>query len=173
MVLWFAGMSLVLMWVVFRDPAIDHRLVVVGALLPDVLDVLVGGGFDADASVAHTLVFAVGLMFVVMGITVGRRLLRRRLLAIPIGWFFHLILDPVWSHSSLFWWPVDGGSFGDVAIPAFDRPLVLTVIMEAVGLASLVWAWSRFGLSDANRRAVFIRSGRIDRSLTEGAPPSC
>lgn len=173
MLLWFAGASLVLMWVVFRDPAIDHRLVVVGALMPDVVDVVVGGGFDADSGPAHTLVFAVGLMFAVMGITVGRRLLRRRLLAIPIGWFFHLILDPVWTHSSLFWWPVDGGSFGDVPIPAFDRPLMLTLLLEVAGALALMWAYGRFGLSDPARRSVFVRSGRIDRQLTDGTPPTC
>ncbi len=173
MLLWFAGMSLVLMWVVFRDPAIDHRLVIVGALLPDLVDVVVGGGFGAEAGVAHTLVFAVALMFAIMGATIGRRLWRRRLLAIPIGWFFHLILDPVWSNAELFWWPVKGASFGDVPLPAFDRSPVLAVVLEVVGALALVWAWRRFGLSDQLRRVTFARTGRIDRELTEGAPPSC
>lgn len=170
MLLWFAGMSLVAMWVVFRDPAIDHRLVIVGAVLPDILDAFWGG-----AAVGHTLAFAVVLLFAVMGITVGRRSLRRRLLAVPIGWFFHLVFDGAWSDTSLFWWPVDGLSFGSSPLPAFDRPLGVTLLMELAGIVGLVWAYRRFGLSDATRRSEFARSGRIDRALTdpEASPPSC
>ena len=168
MILWFAGMSLVLMWVVFRDPAIDHRLVVAGALLPDVVD-----GVAGSLWVGHTLLFSVGLLFAIMVGTIGRRLLRRRLLAIPIGWFFHLILDPVWSHTSVFWWPAQGVSFGDIALPAYSRPLGLTVLLEVAVVVAMVWAFRRFGLADPARRAVFVRTGRIDRSLVEGEPPGC
>ena len=32
MLLWFAGMSFLAVWVVFHDPAIDHRLVMAGAV---------------------------------------------------------------------------------------------------------------------------------------------
>ncbi|NOX31175.1 MAG: hypothetical protein GXP35_14175, partial [Actinobacteria bacterium] len=130
MVIWFVGMSLVLMWVVFRDPAIDHRLVIVGALLPDLVD-----GPFGQLAIGHTLLFSVGLLFVIMGVTVGHRRLRRRLLAIPIGWFFHLLLAPVWSETSIFWWPALGTSFDDIAILAFDRPIVLTVLLELTGFA--------------------------------------
>lgn len=170
MFLWFGGTSLVAMWVVFRDPAIDHRLVVVGALLPDLLDASWGG-----AAVGHTLAFAVLLLFAVMGLTVGRRSVRRRLLAVPIGWFFHLVFDGAWSDTALFWWPVDGLSFRDVAIPAFDRPVGVTLVMELAGVIALVWAYRRFGLSDGARRSEFARSGRIDRALTnpDSSPPSC
>lgn len=170
MILWFAGMSLVAMWVVFRDPGIDHRLVVLGALLPDLADAAWG-----RASVAHTLAFAVALLFMVMGVTVGRRAWRRRLLAVPIGWFFHLVLDPVWPETDLFWWPSGGTSLGDVALPAYDRPWALTAVLEVVGLLALVWAYRRFGLADAQRRRTFLATGRIDRSLTDpdSAPPSC
>jgi hypothetical protein len=170
MILWFAGMSLVAMWIVFRDPAIDHRLVIVGALLPDVVDAAFG-----EAAVAHTLAAPVGLLFVVMGVTVGRRQVRRQLLAIPIGWFFHLVLDPVWSQTDLFWWPVRGTDFGGLALPAFDRPLALTIFLEIAGLVAIVWAFRRFGLDDPRRRANFVRTGRVDRALTdpEAMPPTC
>lgn len=161
-ILWFAGMSLVAMWVVFRDPAIDHRLVVLGALLPDLIDL----GFGRAAA-AHTLLGAVGALFLVMGVTIGKRAWRRRWLAVPIGWFFHLILDPVWSETDLFWWPSGGIGFGDVSLPAFSRPLGATLVMELMGVAALIWAYHRFGLRDPDRRAMFLRTGRIDRSLTD------
>jgi len=155
-------MALASMWVVFRDPAIDHRLVIVGALLPDLVDVAWG-----TAAAGHTLAFAVVLLFVVMGLTVGRRSVRRRLLAVPIGWFFHLVFDGAWSDTSLFWWPVGGLSFGGASIPAFDRPVAVTLLMELAGFVALVWAYRKFGLSDAARRSEFARTGRIARAITD------
>jgi len=160
--LWFGGTALAAMWVVFRDPAIDHRLVIVGALLPDLIDAAWGA-----AAAGHTLVFAVVLLFVVMALTVGRRSVRRRMLAVPIGWFFHLVFDGAWSDTSLFWWPVDGFSFGDASIPAFNRPVGVTLMMELAGLVALVWVYRKFGLSDSTRRSQFARTGRIDRAITD------
>ena len=53
MIFWPAGVALGLVWLVFRDPAFDYRMVVVGALLPDLLDAPFGG-----ARLAHTLLAA-------------------------------------------------------------------------------------------------------------------
>ena len=43
MVFWFAGTAFLAVWLIFRDPAFDYRLVMVGALLPDVVDAAFGG----------------------------------------------------------------------------------------------------------------------------------
>ncbi|MCU1485534.1 MAG: hypothetical protein JWN67_2280 [Actinomycetia bacterium] len=159
MLLWFAGMAFVCVWAVFKDPAIDHRLVVVGALLPDGIDVWSGGRW-----VAHTVLFSIVLLTVVMLATRGRRILRRQLLALPIGTFLHLVLDGMWADKQVFWWPVYGSSFGDRALPSisrgwFDLPL------ELLGLVALVWAWRRFRLAEPERRAYFLRTGRLGRDL--------
>ena len=39
MFLWFLGTALVTVWYVFTDPRFDYRLLLVGAVLPDVIDV--------------------------------------------------------------------------------------------------------------------------------------
>ncbi|HEX2040976.1 MAG TPA: metal-dependent hydrolase [Acidimicrobiales bacterium] len=132
MLLWFAGLSVLLVWQVFHDPRIDYRLVVVGALLPDVVDGVLGG-----ARVLHSLSFSVALLGVVM--LVRRRPLRRRLLAVPIGTFLHLVLDGMWARTDVFWWPFTGWSFGDSALPSFDRSPLLVAAMEVAGLAALWW----------------------------------
>lgn len=170
MVLWFAGSSLVAMWVTFRDPAIDHRLVVLGAMLPDIVDGVTGGVWFL-----HTLLFPIVGLGVVMGVTVGRRQLRRRLLAVPIGAFFHLIFDFVWTDRSTFWWPVDGWSFHGVALPIAERGLVLNLFLEVAGALALWWVYREFGLADRRRRVEFVRTGRIDRALTDPdrEPPTC
>ncbi len=60
MILWFAGMSVVIVWQVFRSPALDYRLVMLGAVLP-VGEIVFGG-----PRLLHTLLFAVVLLTVVM-----------------------------------------------------------------------------------------------------------
>ena len=133
MLLWFAGLSVALVWSVFRDPRLDYRLVVVGALLPDVVDGVFGG-----ARVMHSVLASIALLVVVMVSTTGRRPLRRRLLAVPIGTFAHLILDGAWTRTEVFWWPFFGTSFEGAPLPSLDRPVVLLVLMELVGLIALL-----------------------------------
>ncbi|HUF32690.1 MAG TPA: hypothetical protein VMN58_05730 [Acidimicrobiales bacterium] len=159
MLLWFVGGSLLAVWLVFRDPAIDHRLIVAGALLPDVIDAPTGGAW-----VGHTVLASVVLLSVVMLATRGRRLLRRQLLALPIGTFLHLVLDGAWMATEVFWWPLLGVDLADTAIPSVERGL-LNIPLELVGLAVVVWAWRRFRLAEPERRAHFLRTGRFGRDL--------
>src|SRR5688500_13454764 len=133
MLLWFVGMSVLLVREIFHDPRIDYRLVAVGALLPDVVDGVLGG-----ARVLHSLTFSVALLACVM-LFVRRRPLRRRLLAVPIGTFLHLVLDGMWARTEVFWWPFTGWSFADVGLPSFDRSIAVVVLMEVAGLVALWW----------------------------------
>ncbi|HVL93966.1 MAG TPA: hypothetical protein VM264_11580 [Acidimicrobiales bacterium] len=164
MVLWFAGLSVVIVWLVFRDTAIDYRLVMAGALAPDVLDLAFGG-----VGPLHTLAASVGLLAVVMLATRGRRGLRRRLLALPIGTFLHLALDAMWTRTEVFWWPAAGLGFDAGGLPSLSRPAAVLVAQELAGLAALAWWWGRFRLSEPARRRAFARSGRLGRDLRDGA----
>ena len=133
MLLWFVGLSVVLVWLVFQSPALDVRFVAVGALLPW-LDVVTGGAF-----VLHTLVGSVVVLAVVMLATRRRRLLRRRLLGIPIGMFLHLVLDGTWADSRAVlvavprWRPLRRRR-----CPELDRTLGVVVAMEVAGVVALV-----------------------------------
>lgn len=158
MLLWFAGGAFLAVWVVFREPAIDYRLVMLGAVVPDAVDGLTGGRW-----LAHTVLASVVLLTLVMLATRGRRLLRRQLLALPIGTFLHLVLDGAWTDRDVFWWPFLGGQL-DGRLPSLDRG-VANVVLELLGVAILVWAWRRFELHDPERRARFVRTGRLSRDL--------
>ena len=166
MLLWFAGMAFLIVWTVFKDTAIDYRLVMAGALLPDVVDVMFGG-----PRLLHTLAFSVGLLVVVMLATRGHRRLRRRLLALPIGTFCHLVLDATWTRTATFWWPFFGTDFEGSGLPSLDRPVALLIALEIVGLLALVWCHGRFRLGEPERRREFLRSGHLGRDLAPGPLP--
>lgn len=158
MFLWFLSLSVAGVFTVFRDPAIDYRLIGVGALLPDLATPLFGVG------PTHSVISAVGFLSVVMLATVGRRRVRRRVLALPIGVFAHLVLDGAWASTSKFWWPI-GGTVHGGRVPSFDRPAGIVVIQELIGLVVLIALVRTFGLDNLTNRDRFARSGRLDRSI--------
>ena len=97
-----------------------------GRWLPDIID-LPGG----QARWAHSLTVAVGTLAAVMLLTVGRKPIRRLLLALPIGMLLHLVFDGVFSSTEVFWWPFTG-SWGDVRVPSLQRGW-WNIILEAIG----------------------------------------
>jgi LexA-binding, inner membrane-associated putative hydrolase len=159
MLLWYLGVSTAFVWNVFRSPALDYRLVMVGSVLP-LLEVVVGG-----PSVLHTLVFAVALMTVIMLATPRRRLLRRRLISLPIGLMTGLVLDGAWTDKTVFWWPFFGWAFPRGGLPELQRGVPWIIVGDLIGTAALAWCWVAFGWSDRERRDLFIRTGRLSRDL--------
>ena len=155
MLLWFVGLSVALVWLVFQSPALDVRVVAVGALVPW-LDGLSGGTW-----VLHTLVGSAALLAAVMLTTRRRRVLRRRLLGVPIGTFLHLVLDGAWADAELFWWPFLGGDALGAALPEVARSIVTVAAMEVAGVAAGLWTWRAFGLADPDRRTALVRTGRL------------
>jgi membrane-bound metal-dependent hydrolase YbcI (DUF457 family) len=156
--LWFVGGSVLVVWLVFRSPAIDYRLVVVGALLP-LVELPIG-----EPRVLHSLTGAVVALGLAMVITPRRRLVQRRLVAIPIGMFLHLLLDAIWTDTRAFWWPFAGLAWSDAQLPELARG-GLDVLLELAGAVVLVWCWRRFRLDEPDRRARFLRTGRLDRDV--------
>lgn len=159
MLLWFAGVSFAFVWVIFRSPAIDYRLVVLGSIIP------LGEAAAGGPLVLHTLLGAVALLVLVMLATRGRRLLRRRLIGLPIGILVHLVLDGVWTEAEVFWWPAFGWGFPGGGLPELGRPVAAVVLMELIGLACLVAMWRRFDLTDPARRRQLLRTGHLPRDL--------
>ena len=158
MLLWFAGGAFVLVWLVFRSPAVDYRLVVAGALLP--LAELPFG----SPRVLHSITGAVALLAVAMVLTPLRRLVQRRLVAVPIGVFVHLLLDGIWTDTEAFWWPFAGLAWSEARLPELARgPFAL--VLEALGAAALWWCWRRFRLDEPARRRRFQQTGQLDRDV--------
>jgi hypothetical protein len=155
-VLWFAGLSAIIVWAVFQSPAVDFRRVMLGSLLP-LADLAFG------VHILHTLAAPVLVMAAVMLLNSGKPLRRRAWLGIPIGMLLHQVLDGVWANAELFWWPFAGGDLTSSA-PELERPLPILLALEAVGAVALLWLWGRFGLDDPEARRTFVRTGQMDRS---------
>jgi hypothetical protein len=155
MLIWFVAWSVVLVAIVFRSPAIDYRTVVVGALLP-LVEVVLGG-----PRLLHSVVGAVGVLVAVVLATPRRRLLRRRLLGVPIGLMCHLVLDGSFTRTDVFWWPMGGWAFAPGQIPELSH-LGVSLVLEAIGIAVAVWAWRLFRLGEPAVRQRFVDDGRLE-----------
>ena len=154
MFFWYVGPSIVGVYEIFRSRGLDYRLIALGALAPLLVDLPWG-----RMGPGHSIVVAVGVLAVVMIGTIGRpRLLRRRLVCIPIGWFCGLVLSGAFLHDTVFLWPLLGTDPGDVGL---FPPLTLLVLGEAAGFALCAWSWGRFGLDRPDRRRAFVREGRL------------
>jgi len=141
MLLWFVGTSVAAVWFVFRDPQFNFRLVVVGALIPDIIDGIGGG-----AGPLHSVVTVIALLAMVMLITTGRRPVRKPLLAVIIGLFMHLVFDGAFANTSMFWWPLGGFATYQQALPSIDRGWI-NVGLELVGVGLILWVRSQIGLT--------------------------
>ena len=154
--LWFVGTASLSVWLIFGDPRFDHRLLALGAVLPDLVDAPFG-----QARFAHSVVVAFALLTAVMLVTVGRgrRDVRRRVLAVPIGVLLHLVWDGSFASTDVFWWPFTG-SWGDVEAGSVARGW-WNVPLELGGLAMVAWLGRRCGLGDEARRRRFWTTGQL------------
>jgi hypothetical protein len=154
MLLWYVGLSVVIVLLVFQSSGVDYRLVVVGSLLPLAIDLPA-----RRLWLGHTLIASVTLLVLVMLLTIGRpRLLRRRLLCLPIGAFCGLALSAAWTNTDVFWWPFTGSTLPDAPLlPAAG----IVVLEELAGVAAIAWVVYRCGLRDPARRDELVRTGRL------------
>jgi hypothetical protein len=155
MLLWFWGTAIVSVWFVFRDPRFDYRLLCLGAVLPDLVDVWFGG-----ARALHSMTVSIGVLAVVVLASLGRKRWRKRALAVPIGMMLHLVFDGAFTKARLFWWPFGGTRFRDDPLPSVSRGPI-DIGLELIGLGLLVWVWKTFGLRSPARRRAFVRTGQF------------
>ncbi len=148
---------------------IDIRLLLVGSLLPDIIDKPLGQIIFRE-SISNGRIFCHTLLFLLLitlgGIIVLRRSHRNWLLVLALGTFSHHILDGMWQQPRILYWPVLGLTFPRVYLQDYLQVLFQSLltsprvyIPEAIGLvifAALVWWLIR-------RKALysFIRNGQI------------
>ncbi len=177
MLLWHVGATLWLFRWIFRDPKVDVRFLLLGAVLPDLVDLPVGGWILADRFATgelwfHSLMLPTVYMASVMILTRrGRR--RRAWMALGVGWLFHLLLDGTWASQEVFLWPFFGWEIASGISPfwpmAWDRALSdpWRWILELVGAGYLAWLWLALGLGQSQRRSQVLKTGRLPGYVAE------
>lgn len=171
MLLWRIGATIWLFRWIFRDPKVDMRFLVLGAVLPDLIDLPIGslflaGRYSTGELWAHSLLIpSVYMAVVLLATRRGRR--RRAFMAVGIGWLFHLLLDGMWVSQHVFLWPFFGWELPPGAAPfwplAWERALSdpWRWITEVVGAVYIVWLWRAHGLSSPERRRAVLATGRL------------
>lgn len=148
---------------------IDIRLLLVGSLLPDIIDKPVGQiifreSISNGRIFCHTLLFL--LLITIGGLIIFRHSHRDWLLILALGTFSHHILDEMWLQPHTLYWPIFGLTFPKVYFCNFLYVLFQSLLTnpkiytsEVIGLiifvALALWLIKRKSLYS------FIKSGRI------------
>jgi hypothetical protein len=176
MLLWHLGASLWLFRWIFRDPKVDIRFLLLGALLADVIDLPIGtlvlaDRFSTGELWLHSLAIPTIYMALVMAFTRrGRR--RRAWMALGVGWLFHLLLDAMWVNEEVFLWPFFGWEIAPGEAPywplAWERALgdPWRWVKESIGMVYLVWLWLAVGLNQPDRRRELRANGRLPEFIS-------
>jgi hypothetical protein len=145
MILWHLGGTIFLFRWIFRDPRVDLRLLALGAVIPDLVD-LIGGSVAGEPTRqrwGHALLVPASIAIAILLLT-RRGRFRRSLMTVVVAWLLHLVLDGVWLREQTFLWPFFGWDFaswpgGSLWSRAGSDPW--RWVKEGVGLAYLMLLW--------------------------------
>ena len=148
---------------------IDLRLLLIGSLLPDIIDKPVGQFFFADIFsngriFCHTLLFLIAITLA--GLYVYQSHAKTWLLVLSFGAFIHLLLDQMWLYPQTLLWPAYGFAFQKIGLQHWMQDILYKLhtdpslyVPEFLGLAILIW----FAVTLLHRKSVhaFIKSGNV------------
>ncbi|EKQ52815.1 MULTISPECIES: metal-dependent hydrolase [unclassified Clostridium] len=93
---------------------IDYRIVLIGSILPDIIDKPIGAGlfrsiFHNSRIFGHTLLFS--FLLIVIGLYVLNKRGKNNILLLGICSSIHLVLDSMWLYPNILLWPYLGWTF--------------------------------------------------------------
>lgn len=158
-------------WFTRLSHRLDVRILLIGALLPDIIDKSLGHIFfqeylSSGRTFAHTLLFAVVIM--VGGLLIHYRTGKNWMLILSAGTFIHLILDQMWLSQwrSTILWPFYGlefpkaeltGWIGNIWYALLHQPAVyIPEIIGGVVITLFLWMLVRNG-----KLPGFLKRGRL------------
>ncbi len=148
---------------------VDVGLLLIGSLLPDIIDKPIGQFFFRDVFsngriFCHTLLFF--LLITLIGIYLYKSRGKTWLLVLGFGTFTHLIFDQMWLTPQTLLWPLYGFAFGKLDLTSWMQNIFYALytdprvyVPELLGIMILswygvVWVWAR-------KLGCFINSGRV------------
>ena len=127
-------------WTMSPGKFLDIRLLIIGSILPDIIDKPIGMFLFGNGRVfTHSLLVTLFLLLVGGYLYLNHK--QTGVIAIGIGTFTHLIFDQIWLTPNILFWPLLGWGFTEGVrtnyIPGrlsilFSNPYVY--VSEAIGL---------------------------------------
>jgi len=156
-------------WLTTLGNRIDIRLLLLGSLLPDLIDKPVGQlffreTFSQGRIFSHTLLFLV--LISLAGGYLYQRYSKNWLLVLSFGAFMHLLLDQMWRVPQTLFWPLLGITFARIETADWLSGIFSALLTdpavyvpELVGAAVLLYLGLR--LVRRKKTGIFIKSGRL------------
>ena len=152
----------------FRSKAPDLRWLLAGAILPDVVDKVVGemlfrSYFENGRIFAHT--FALALLLFVAGTYQWKRRGDSRILMLAFGVASHLVLDRIWIEPTTALWPAMGPFLRHPTTETFFAQVLEYMrdptfwVAEISGAALLVVSMRMLGVRTLRELRSFLVSG--------------
>ena len=156
-------------WLASLANSIDIRLLLLGSLLPDIIDKPIGQFFFRDTLsngriFCHTLLFLI--LITLAGLYLYRSCGKAWLLVLSFGTFTHLILDQMWLEPRTILWPLYGFAFEKIDLTDWTENIFHALrtnpgvyVPEIVGAVILIW----FTLVLVRDRKIrtFIKKGQV------------
>ena len=169
MLLWHLGIATLIVYVTLGRRRIDYRMILIGAVLPDIVDGVLGLFlFEGQAGrwIAHSLLAAIVVTVVIILGFKGDT--RQSLFGLGVGWLLHLVADGMWQAPQTFLWPAFGTEFSTSPPEPYTWDLFLDPIAhlstwgaELIGLGILAWFWVAFRLGERDRFRLFLSDGYL------------
>ena len=156
-------------WFTSLGSYIDIRLLLIGSLLPDIIDKPIGQFFFKE-TFSNGRIFCHTLLFLIIITLTGLYLYRRRsttwLLVLSFGTFTHLVCDLMWRSPRTLLWPIYGLAFERLdLIDWMPRMLHMLVTYPKVYVPELVGAviliWFAVGLVRGRKAFAFVKYGQV------------
>jgi inner membrane protein len=169
MLLWHLGLAALVTYVSLGRRRIDYRFVLLGAVLPDLVDpglglVLFSG--SSGRGIAHSLLAVMVVFAVIVVAFRGSR--RLAVFGLGVGWLLHLVGDGMWQVPRTFLWPAFGTAFATRPAEPYTWALftdpgahLWVWAGEIAGALILVWFFVAFRLGQDDRLRIFLRDGLL------------
>jgi membrane-bound metal-dependent hydrolase YbcI (DUF457 family) len=176
------GITLLLVFLIFTflKEKIDYRLLVVGAILPDLIDKPIGhylfySTFQNGRIFAHSVLFI--LLLVMLAVFIERKYRFMGISVLAMGAIAHITEDQIWSEPVTALWPLLGWAFPRLDLLDYSGYIWYVLLHEPsaylpeiVGLAIIAGFIWRFGLYRPERAKAFLKTGRLSRAEMIRAP---
>ncbi|HEY5561040.1 MAG TPA: metal-dependent hydrolase [Clostridiaceae bacterium] len=148
--------------------SIDYRYVLLGSILPDIIDKPIGAVFFRNIF-HNSRIFLHTLLFPIIFITIGLIFVKKNkaYLTIAISCFIHLILDSMWLYPGILLWPFFGLRFPVRPKGNWIKSDIIALLInpayyipEIIGFSILLFYFIRIIKRDKLKS--FIYTGKID-----------